>query len=73
MSDVGTIEQALNIVVPTDLKENLVQWASIFVDLRYVYKFVEKQQGTQRTMMFYPEISRILFQTIVGREPTWRP
>jgi hypothetical protein len=73
MSDVRSIEQSLSIVVPLSLKENLVQWASVFVDLRYVYDFIQRQQGRQRTMMFYPEISGLLRKAILDREPSWQP
>lgn len=55
-SDIRMFESAHNIVVPKDLKMNLVQWASLFTDLRYAYEFIDKNKGKPKTMMFFPEI-----------------
>jgi hypothetical protein len=71
-NDIRMVESSLNMVVPQDLKENLVQWASIFVDLRYAYDFIETYKGEQKTMMFFPEIRDSVYNAIIGRESTWK-
>jgi len=72
-NDIRMIERSLKMLVPRDLKTNLVQWASLFVDLRYTYEFIEKYKGEQKTMMFFPEIRDSVYNTIIDRESTWKP
>jgi len=69
---IPSVESSLQMVVPKDLKTNLVQWANVFVDLRYAHEFVEKNKGKQKTMMFFPQIRDSVYNTIVERESTWK-
>jgi hypothetical protein len=71
-NDILMCKSSLNMIVPKDLKTNLVQWANVFVDLRYAYEFTEKNKGKPKTMMFFPEISDSVYKTIIDREPTWK-
>ena len=70
--DIRMIESTLKMVVPRDLKTNLIQWASFFTDLRYADYFIEKNKGVQKTMMFFPEIRDSVYNTIIERESTWK-
>jgi hypothetical protein len=70
--DIRMIESTLKMVVPRDLKTNLIQWASLFTDLRYAYYFIEKNKGMQKTMMFFPEIRDSVYNTIIEHESTWK-
>ena len=63
------VESSLKIVVPKDLKTNLVQWASVFTELRYAYEL--KAKGKQKIMLFFPEIRNSVYNTIITREPAW--
>jgi hypothetical protein len=71
-NDILTYQSSFNMVVPKDLKTNLVQWANVFVDLRYAHEFTEKNKGKQKTMMFFPEIRDSIYNTIIDREPAWK-
>jgi hypothetical protein len=69
---IPSAESSLKMVVPKDLKTNLVQWANVFVDLRYAHTFVEKNKGKPKTMMFFPQIRDSVYNTIIDRESTWK-
>ena len=69
---IPSVESSLKMVVPKDLKTNLVQWANVFVDLRYAYEFVEKNKGKPRSMIFFPQIRNSVYNTIIDREKTWQ-
>jgi hypothetical protein len=58
-------------VIPKDLKSNLVQWQTIFVDLRYVHSFIEKHKNKRVVMEFYPQIVESVHNAILAREPDW--
>lgn len=58
-------------VIPKDLKSNLVQWQSIFVDLRYAHSFVDMYRGKRVVMEFYPQIVESVRGAILAREPEW--
>lgn len=73
MSDVNRLENSFQVVVARDLRANLANWATVFTELRYVYHFLERQTGQQKTMMFFPEIAASVAGVILDREPTWRP
>ena len=70
-NDIRAMERTFKWAVPKDLKTNLIQWASLFVDLRYAHHFIVKYQGKQKTMMFFPEIRNSVYNTIINRESTW--
>jgi len=70
--DIRMIESTLKITVPRDFKTNLIQWASLFTDLRYAYYFIEKNKGVQKTMIFFPEIRDSVYNTTIERESTWK-
>lgn len=72
MNDVKIMESRFAILVPRDLKSNLVEWSTVFTGVRYVYDFVVKSKGTQKTMMFFPEIEAVAIAIILQREPTWQ-
>ena len=51
------LETAIGGVIPKDLKSNLVVWASVFTDLRYLHTFTEKNKNQKFTMAFFPQIA----------------
>ena len=71
-NDILILKSSFNMVAPRDMKTNLVQWANVFVDLRYAYEFTEKNKGKPKSMMFFPEIRDSVHNTIIAREPTWK-
>lgn len=70
--DIRIIESTLKMAVPIDLETNLIQWASLFTDLRYADYFIVKNKGVQKTMMFFPEIRDSVYNTIIECESTWK-
>lgn len=66
-------ESIMGGVIPKDLKTNLVEWQTMFVDLRYSHSFVEKYKGKKVAMAFYPQIVESIYGIIIEREPTWKP
>ena len=40
-TDIRALEESMNIVVSKDLKTNLSHWASVFVDVRYAFDFID--------------------------------
>ena len=72
-TDIDMLERSMKVVVPRDLQTNLAEWASIFVDLRYAYDFIDKHKGNQRTMMFFPEIRDAVHSAIIDHESTRKP
>lgn len=65
------VERLMGGVIAKDLKSNLVEWQSIFIDLRYTHSFIEKYKDKKVAMQFYPEIVKSVESTILAREPEW--
>ncbi len=60
-------------IKPKDLKSHLVEYAKLFIDLRYPYEFTEKNQGkTNGLNVFFPEIRNSVYNTIINLEPAWK-
>lgn len=68
---IPNIERLMGGVIAKDLKSNLVEWQSIFIDLRYTHSFIEKYKNKKVAMQFYPEIVKSVEGTILAREPGW--
>ena len=60
--DIRMIESTLKMVVPRDLKTNLIQWASFFTDLRYADYFIEKKQRGAKDYDVFPRDKRFRLQ-----------
>ena len=71
-NEIARLEWMLGGVVPKDLKTNLVEWSTIFTDLRYAHSFIEKYKGKKVAMAFYPQIVDSVCTVIIDREPTWK-
>ncbi len=65
MSDVSKIEAGSKETIPLDLKGNLDSWSSVFVKMRYIYDKPNKAIS----MMFFPEIEKILRDEITTLRP----
>jgi hypothetical protein len=69
--EIPRLESLIGGFVPKDLKTNLVEWATIFTDLRYAHSFIEKYEGKKVAMAFYPQIVAAVRGVILEREPSW--
>lgn len=71
MNDVETFERDYKMRVPRDFKSNLAEWSTVFTRVRYVYEFKSKPNGSQKSMMFFPEIEKLAMDVILKRKPQW--
>ena len=65
MKDAERMESFSKIKVPRDLVENLRNWSSVFVKIRY---FHDKPKDSI-VMMFFPEIEEIVIKAISSLKP----
>jgi hypothetical protein len=69
MSDIKKLEEYSKVSIPLDLEGNLKQWSNVFVKVRYMYD----NKGAVGSMVFFPEIEKILIAVIQRTKSECQP
>jgi hypothetical protein len=68
MKDVHAIKAASGVIIPLDLAGNLKCWSDVFTKVRYIYD----RPKDQKSMMFFPEIEKVVTNAIVSIRPEFQ-